>query len=88
MENGTTNSNHDDTDSSNGILDDDLAVLYRERVLGKDVWLKFPVIEDDGTKKFQFFRGTIVKMETYFPDDDTNKPLEYQHYVKFGDDDE
>lgn len=72
-------------DSDNEI---DIAFQYREGVLGKDVWIKFPVLNQDATNGFQFFQGAITKMEAFFPDNDTKKPVEYMHYIYFGDSDD
>ena len=65
----------------------DILVMYRQEALGKEVWIKFPVEEGD-KHTYQFFKGLVTKMETYFPDHDTTKPLEYQHFVYFGDSDD
>ena len=68
--------------------DDGISIMYRQEVLGKKVWIKFPMnfMGASGRKRktFKFFQGTITKMEVYFPDHDTTKPLEYQHFVFFG----
>ncbi|CAB9508442.1 expressed unknown protein [Seminavis robusta] len=61
-----------------------ISVLYRQEVLGKDVWIKF--VDETGTQ--QFYKGVISKCLSYFPNHDTSKPLEYLHYVHFGDSDD
>lgn len=63
----------------------DISVMYRQEALGKEVWIKFPV---EGATTYQFFKGLVTKMEAYFPDHDATKPLEYQHFVYFGDSDD
>jgi len=62
----------------------DIAFQYRESVLGKDVWVQFPVENSD----LRFFKGTITRMTVSYPEDDTTKSLEYTHYIHFGDDDD
>jgi hypothetical protein len=72
--------------SSNGKVDDDLAILYREGVLGKEVWIKFSAgVRDDGQETLVFYHGTITRMESYFPEDDGSKSLQYHHYISFKD---
>jgi len=75
-------------------MDDTVAFVYKEAVLGKHVWMKFPVVptseddDDDDEEEFQFFKGTITRMEVFFPDHDPTKPLEHRHFVYFGDPDD
>ena len=67
--------------------EDDIAIIYKADALGKQVWIKFPVDdEDDG--EFKFFQGTITRMQAAYEGDDVNKPIEYTHFVKFGDTDD
>lgn len=80
--------------------DDNIAIIYKEDSVGKDVWIKFPVVaeeEDDNDEEddeggegefFKFFQGTITGMQVAHEDDDVNKPKQYTHYVKFGDSDD
>ena len=63
--------------------DDSIEILYRQEKLGEDVWIKFAI--NPAETRFQFYKGTITRMEAYYPDHDTSKPVEYQHYVYFGD---
>ena len=64
--------------------DDTIAIVYKEDALGKKVWIQFPVAD----AALQFFQGTITRMTAAHVDDDIDKPLEYTHYVKFGDTDD
>jgi hypothetical protein len=71
------------------IMDNDgVSVIYTADKLGQPVWIKFPVILDDGTNTFEFFKGVITKYEQYFPDGDIHKPIEHQHWISFGDSDD
>ncbi|KAL3921440.1 MAG: hypothetical protein SGILL_002744 [Bacillariaceae sp.] len=67
--------------------DDDLFVQYRDDVLGKDVWVAFPV-EEHEDYTHMFYKGVITKSQAYFPDDDVTKSREYEHWIKFGDGDD
>ena len=93
---GSSNSNDDDDDNFH------LVIQYKEKELGKNVWIKFPVEYDDDDEdydddedgddepkpEFKFYKGTITQMHTLYPNNDTTKPLEYLHFVYFGDTDE
>jgi hypothetical protein len=85
-EDDATPAGHDGEHEDGG--DNDIAFMYREGVLGKDVWIKFPVKLDGEKKGFRFFQGKITRMETSYPNDDTTQPLEYQHFIFFGDQDD
>jgi hypothetical protein len=69
---------------------DDIQVVYKEEVMGRHVYLKFPVEgeTEGGTKKLMFFQGVITRFQVAHAYDNINKPLEYKHFVKFGDSDD
>ncbi|KAG7350812.1 hypothetical protein IV203_010172 [Nitzschia inconspicua] len=63
---------------------DGVSIVYMSEVMGKHVWIKFPVTLENGIISFEFIQGLITKYEQYFLDGNPNKPIEHQHWVDFG----
>ena len=67
-------------------MDNSKTFAYDESLLGKCVFVKCVVEHVDGREEEEaFYKATIVRMTSSYPNDDMKQGLVRQHYLKFSD---